>query len=78
MDDEKTADLMIAFYERLLHGAHPADALCAAQRDSLTVGAGGVATAQRDIGAPLDVKTPPKPFQAGPERWWAPFVFVGT
>ena len=76
VDDEQTADLMIAFYERLLRGAPPADALCAAQRDSLIGGAGRVGTAQRDLGAPLDVKTP-APLQMGPERWWAPFVLSG-
>ena len=78
VDDEKTADLMIAFYDRLLHGMHPANALCAAQRDSLTVGAGGIAATQRDLGGPPAATAPPKPLQAGPERWWAPFVFVGS
>lgn len=72
VDDEHTAELMIAFYRGLFSGLDPARALKEAQ---LTFFNGGqrAPTRAREV-PPEEVSTA----VAGTERFWAPFILVGV
>jgi CHAT domain-containing protein len=72
VDDEHTADLMIAFYRELFNGLDPARALKEAQLTFFNA----------DQKAPTRAReVPPEEGStaaAGTERFWAPFILVGV
>jgi CHAT domain-containing protein len=72
IDDEHTADLMIAFYQGLLGGVDPVRAMQRAQNGFLN-GGRRTRTGARDRAAEWVSSS----HAAGSERWWAPFVVVG-
>jgi CHAT domain-containing protein len=73
VDDEHTADLMIAFYRALFDGLDPARALREAQ---LTFLYGGPLAPARAREVPSEKVSASS--GTGTERFWAPFIVVGV
>jgi CHAT domain-containing protein len=72
VDDAHTADLMIEFYRGLIRGLDYAQALREAQHRFLDTGQ-RAPTRSRDVLAEVEPDA-----ARGAERWWAPFILVGT
>jgi CHAT domain-containing protein len=72
VDDEQTADLMIAFYRELFRGLDPARSLREAQLTFLDDGQ-RVPTYAREVPAEMFAVG-----SAGAERFWSPFTVVGV